>query len=90
MQEGLAWFVDKKGPLDHADVEVVGPPLVGPTSSLEVPTRSPVMEMHSTPADRVVTWVEGAGGKVVRILEAPPDEEHDGVLFAIARGSPST
>jgi hypothetical protein len=48
------------------------------------------MEMHSTPADRVVTWVEGAGGRVVRMLEAPPDEEHDGVLFAIARRSPST
>ena len=90
LQEGVVWFGDKRGPLDHADVEVVGPPLVGPTSSVEVPTGSPVMEMHSTPADRVVTWVEGAGGKVVRMLEAPPDEEHDGVLFAIARRSPST
>ena len=28
--------------------------------------------MHSTPTDRVVTWVQGAGGRVVRMIEAPP------------------
>ena len=47
------------------------------------------MEMHATPVEEVTGWVTQAGGRIVRVIDAPPDEHYEGVLYAVALQGPA-
>jgi SAM-dependent methyltransferase len=91
LQEGVAWFADRGGPLERAEV-VVTPPTTD--TEAEAPAERdevPPMEMHATPVREVTAWVEAAGGRVIGTVDSAPDEHYDGVLYAVARvGAPPT
>jgi SAM-dependent methyltransferase len=85
LQEGVAWFADRGGALLRADVEVLAPPEAAAASAVAIDAEPP-MEMHATPVPEVERWVTSAGGRVVRVVDAPPDEHFEGALFAVAAG----
>ena len=87
LQEGVAWFVDKGGPIGRAEIEVVAGPDGQHVSAAEPDAEDegdPPMEMHATPVEEVTDWVTQAGGRIVRVIDAPPDEHYEGVLYAVA------
>lgn len=84
LQESVAWFADRGGSLVRTEVEVVpGEEETAPAGDAE---GEPPMEMHATPVAEVEAWVSSAGGHVVRVVDAPPDENFEGALFAVAAG----
>jgi SAM-dependent methyltransferase len=85
LQEGVAWFVDKGGTLARTEVDVVADDGAASADASGADGGEPPMEMHATPVAEVETWVRSAGGRVVSVKDAPPDENYDGVLFAVAR-----
>jgi hypothetical protein len=69
----------------RADIEVLAPPEEAAASAVAIDAEPP-MEMHATPVPEVERWVTSAGGRVVRVVDAPPDEHFEGALFAVAAG----
>lgn len=47
----------------------------------------PQMQMYATGAGTVEAWIASAGGHLVGELDSPPDDEHEGFLFAVTRAS---
>ena len=88
LQEGVAWFADKGGGLVRSEVEVVAGD--APAAEAAVEGGEPPMEMHATPIPEVEEWVVAAGGRVIRVIDAPPDENYDGALFAVAASAPGS
>lgn len=83
LQEEVAWFVDKGGSMTRSDVVVVA----GADEEDEAPVEEaaePPMQMHPTPAEEVTAWVSAAGGRVIRVIDSPPDDNYDGALLAVA------
>jgi hypothetical protein len=87
LQESVAWFADKGGGLLRCDIEVTAVPEAARAGGGPDAGGEPPMEMHATPVSDVEDWVTSAGGRVVRVVDAPPDENYDGALFAVAVGS---
>jgi SAM-dependent methyltransferase len=89
LQEGVAWFVDRGGPMIRTEIDVLAGSDEAPArTASEADEEDPPMEMHATPIETVTDWVEAAGGRIVRIIDAPPDEHYDGVLYAVALAVP--
>jgi SAM-dependent methyltransferase len=85
LQEGIAWFADRGGALLRTEVGVAAPAEGTPGGAVGADAEPP-MEMHATPVPEVERWVTSAGGHVVRVVDAPPDEHYEGALFAVAAG----
>lgn len=85
LQEGVAWFVDKGCGMANREIDVVASG--SPTSQGELLEIEdvPAMEMYATPIEEVTGWVSGAGGRILRAVDAPPDENYEGYLFATVR-----
>jgi SAM-dependent methyltransferase len=84
LQEDVAWFVDKGGPITRADVTVMSEPQA--TSAVHTEeSAQPRVEMHLTPAAEVTRWVQEAGGKVVDVVAADqPEAGFTGALFFVS------
>ena len=82
LQEDVAWFIDKGGPLTRIEIAVLPRrEISGPSAGPE-----PHVEMYVTPADEVTRWVEEANGRVVRQLRADqPEVGYEGGLFFVTR-----
>jgi SAM-dependent methyltransferase len=81
LQEDVAWFVDRGGPLTRAEVTVLPGDTSGPSARAE-----PHVEMYVTPAAEVTRWVDEAGGRVVSLLSADqPEVGYEGGLFVATR-----
>jgi hypothetical protein len=67
-----------------SEVEVVAPDPRTPVQAAPSIEDLPNMEMFVTPADEVVRWVSSAGGQVMGTVDSAPDDNYDGLLFAVA------
>jgi SAM-dependent methyltransferase len=88
LQEEVAWFADRGGPMMRADVVVAA----GASDEDEAPAEEPAeppMEMHPMPVEEVTGWVSAAGGRVVRVIDSPPDDNYEGALVAVAALEPT-
>lgn len=86
LQEEVAWFGDRGGPLTRADVELLARP-GAQESAPETPHDRPRMQMFVTPIDEVTRWVTEAGGRVVHVFDAEPEVGYQGAMFVVARGA---
>ncbi len=95
LQEHVAWFADRGGPMTRLEVEVVegaeeDTPGAAPTPD---DPADPRMEMYTTPAGEVISWVIQAGGRVVGTTEVVSPgrelfyEQFEGGLFAVTGAS---
>ena len=80
LQEDVAWFVDRGGSSIRGHVSVSGQ--TDRAASAEGPGDVPGMEMHTIPIEDVTGWVDGAGGRVLRVIDSPPDPNYEGALIA--------
>jgi hypothetical protein len=88
LQEEVAWFADRGGPLTRAGVEILARPGAERISLDTVSQEQedpPKMQMFVTPIDQVTRWVEEAGGRVVHMFDAEPEVGYQGAMFAVAR-----
>jgi SAM-dependent methyltransferase len=87
LQEEVAWFADKGGPIIRSDVVVVAADGTEDSSPADQATEPP-MQMHPTNVEEVTAWVAGAGGRIVRVIDSPPDDNYEGALLAVAGAEP--
>jgi SAM-dependent methyltransferase len=88
LQEEVAWFADRGGPLTRSGMEILGRPgaeLTAPDAGSQSQEAPPKMQMFVTPIDQVTRWVEEAGGRVVHVFDAEPEVGYQGAMFAVAR-----
>ena len=88
LQEEVAWFADRGGPLTRAGVDILARPgaeRTSPDAGSQSQEDPPKMQMFVTPIDQVTRWVEEAGGRVVHVFDAEPEVGYQGAMFAVAR-----
>jgi SAM-dependent methyltransferase len=88
LQEGVAWFADRGGPMTRGAVVVAAGTSDEDVAPAEQ-TAEPPMEMHPMPVEEVTVWVSAAGGRIVRVIDSPPDDNYEGALVAVTALEPT-